>query len=360
MHPDNHWSRHVRPERLDRRTVLAGLAAAAAAGSARAGHPTIPYGAAINHYLLPNNAAYRAALARHCDVLVAEGAMKWDAIRPTRETFNFNDADACMAFARTHGLQMRGHTLVWCEGNPAWLKTLGSGREAERELRRHIERTVTHFGTTIRDWDVVNEPIAERPKSAADLRGGVWPALLGPRYIDMAFHMAADIAPAQRRVLNEYDIEGATPRDRLKREALRRLILDLKSRGVPITGVGLQAHLNGRIEIDKEGVSAFCAEMTRAGLDILITELDVNDYDLPGDHTQRDAIVANRTEDFLSAIFAACRPKLVCTWGITDRQTWMPIWFKRSDGLPNRPLPLDAEFAEKPMLRVIRRFVGGV
>ena len=44
---------------------------------------------------------------------------------------------------------MRGHTLVWCEGNPAWLKTLGSGREAERELRRHIERIVD----TLRDDD---------------------------------------------------------------------------------------------------------------------------------------------------------------------------------------------------------------
>lgn len=349
----------MRAERLNRRDVLTGLAAASAIGSARAASTTIPFGAAVNHYLLPHNAAYRAALARHCDVLVGEGAMKWAAIRPTQDAFNFADADACMSFARSHGLQMRGHTLVWCEGNPDWVKTLGSGAEAERELRRHIQRTVSHFGASIRDWDVVNEPIAEKPKSATDLRGGVWPALLGPRYIDIAFQMAADVAPNQRRVINEYDIEGATPRDRLKRDAFRRLILDLKSRGVPITGVGLQAHLNGRIEIDKDSVSAFCAEMSRAGLDILITELDVNDYDLPGDTTERDAIVAKRTDDFLSAVFAACRPKLVCTWGITDRQTWMPVWFKRRDGLPNRPLPLDADFAEKPMLRVIRRFVGG-
>ena len=350
----------MRVERLHRRNVLAGLAAAAAAGPLRAAGAAVPFGAAVNHYLLPENAPYRTALARYCDVLVGEGAMKWNVIRPQRETFAFADGDACVAFANARGLQMRGHTLVWCEGNPDWLKTLGSGIEAERELRRHIQRTVSHFSGSIRDWDVVNEPIATKPKSATDVREGVWPALLGPRYIDMAFHMAADVAPTQRRVINEYDIEGATPRDRLKREAFRRLILDLKSRGVPITGVGLQAHLNGGIEIDTEGVSAFCAEMTRAGLDILITELDVNDYDLPGDVAQRDAIVARRTEDFLSAVFAACRPKLVCTWGISDRQTWMPIWFKRRDGLPNRPLPLDAAFAEKPMLRVIRRFCGGV
>ena len=242
--------------RLHRRDVLAGLAAAAGVGSARAAAGTIPYGAAVNHYLLPESTPYRAALARHCDVLVGEGAMKWSNVRPTRDTFAFKDADACVAFAKAHGLEMRGHTLVWCEDNPDWVNALTSATEAERELRRHITGMLTHFGSTIRDWDVVNEPIATKPRSATDLREGIWPQLLGPRYIDKALHMAAEVAPTQRRVLNEYDIEGATPRDRLKREAFRRLVLDLKSRGVPITAVGLQAHLNGTVEIDKDGVSA--------------------------------------------------------------------------------------------------------
>jgi endo-1,4-beta-xylanase len=348
----------VRTQRLHRRAVLAGLAAAAGGLPAHAA-PRVPLGAAANHYILPENATYRAAFAKHCDVIVAEGAMKWAEIRPDRETFNFAAGDATVAFANANGLQVRGHTLVWCEGNPKWLQTLASADDAERELRRHIIRLVEHYRAPIDDWDVVNEPIAENPRSAADLRDGIWPTRLGPRYIDKAFHIAADVAPRQRRVLNEYAIEAATPRDKLKREAFRRLILDLKGRGVPITGVGLQGHLEGSTEIDSDGVAAFCAEMTSAGLDVLITELDVNDFHLPGDVAARDALVAKRTEQFLSAVFAGCRPKLICTWGITDKYTWMPTWFKRRDGLANRPLPLDADFAEKPMLRVLQRFSRG-
>jgi endo-1,4-beta-xylanase len=330
-------------------TLPLGLAPASAA-------VRVPIGAAANHYILPNDAPYGAALARHCDVLVAEGAMKWAEMRPTREAFDFTHGDALVSFARRNALQVRGHTLVWCEGNPAWIKQITTALDAERELRRHIERVVGHYKDSIRGWDVVNEPIAEVPRTVTSLRPGVWPDLLGERYVDLAFKVAAEVAPAEPRIINEYGMEGTSARDRLKRAGYRRLILDLKSRGVPLTGVGLQAHLDGAVDVDTEGVSAFCAEMSRAGLDILITELDVNDFALPGDIAARDAIVAKRTRDFLGAVFAVCRPKLVCTWGITDRQTWIPTWFKRKDGLPNRPLPLDASLQPKPMHRVIQDF----
>jgi endo-1,4-beta-xylanase len=34
----------------------------------------------------------------------------------------------------------------------------------------------------------------------------------------------------------------------------------------------------------------------------------------------------------------------------------VPTWFKRKDGLPNRPLPLDADYQPKPLMRVIEHF----
>ncbi|WP_431197380.1 hypothetical protein [Streptococcus pneumoniae] len=47
------------------------------------------------------------------------------------------------------------------------------------------------------------------------------------------------------------------------------------------------------------------------------------------------------------------------TWGITDKYTWVPIWFKRSDGLANRPLPLDDGYRPKPLMRVLEHFGQG-
>jgi endo-1,4-beta-xylanase len=34
----------------------------------------------------------------------------------------------------------------------------------------------------------------------------------------------------------------------------------------------------------------------------------------------------------------------------------MPMWFKRPDGLPNRPLPLDRDYQRKPLWTVIDYF----
>lgn len=342
----------------NRRMFLATAAAAVASALAPAAADTrrVPFGAAVNHFHLPGDAAYRDAIARHCDVVVAEGAMKWAEVRPDRAIFQFEQGDNLVAYARQNNLTVRGHTLCWCEANPDWLKALVSATEAERLLAEHVERMIAHYAGSVASWDVVNEPIAEKPVSETHLRPGVWHDLLGQRYIDLAFHTAARVAPSQQRVLNEYGIERATRQDRLKRAAFRRLIVDLKSRGVPITAIGLQAHLDGAAEIDTEGIAKFCSEMTSIGLEVLITELDVNDFALPGDDGERDFIVAKRADDFLGAVFSACRPTLICTWGISDRYTWMPTWFKRRDGKPNRPLPLDATYKPKPLLDVINKY----
>lgn len=348
---------------VTRRELIIGAAAVPAAaalgGGVAAARARVPFGAAANHHVLPTDQPYRAALARHCDVLVAESCMKWEIIRARRETYDYTHADALVAFAKTNALAVRGHTLVWCEANPDWVKTLATAREADHELSRHIERTVSRYRGTITSWDVVNEPIAEKPLSDKDLRPGQWPTLLGPRYIDTAFKLAASVDPTGQRVLNEYGIEGTSARDRLKRAAFRRLILDLKDRGVAINAVGLQAHLDGAIDVDVDGIAKFCAEMASLGLAVLVTELDVNDMMLPANHAERDALVAKRTRDFLGAVFAGCRPDLVCTWGLTDRYTWVPTYFKRRDGDKNRPLPLDADLKPKPMLDAIQHFCRG-
>jgi endo-1,4-beta-xylanase len=343
--------------RRDMLTAAAGMAAATSVASLTVhGAARVPFGAAVNHYILPHDAVYRSAVARHCDVVVGEGAMKWAAIRPQPDVTDYTAGDELVAFAKSNGLTTRGHTLVWNAANPPWVDKLATRAAADIALRNHIAQTVARYRGTIRDWDVVNEPIAEKPTSDRDLRPGVWLSQLGAGYVDQSFRLAAEADPSGRRVINEYGIESARDQDRIKRAGFRRLILDLKSRGVPVTGVGLQAHIRGDLAIDKAGVSAFCAEMARAGLDVLVTELDVIDHTLPADPAARDTAVAKLADDFLGAVFAACRPVLVCTWGLTDKHTWVPTWFKRADGLPNRPLPFDAEWQPKPLWKVIQRY----
>jgi len=210
-----------------------------------------------------------------------------------------------------------------------------------------------HYAGRIRIWDVVNEAIADNPASVTDLRPLIWRERLSDDYVGLAFRTAAAVDPGAQLVLNEYDIEFVGDRYRRKREALLRLVRSLRDNNVPLTAVGLQGHLHGDLAIDAEGLSAFVSEIRALGLDVLVTELDIIDVELPAAPDVRDILAAARAYEFLAAIYAAARPTAVLTWWITDKYTWVPTWFKRRDGLPNRPLPLDAEYRPKPLMQVI-------
>src|SRR5918997_4000803 len=68
-------------------------------------------GAAVEPRLL-EEPEYAATLAREFNMLTAENALKWGAIRPTRGRFNFAPGDRLVAFARKHRMKVRGHTLL--------------------------------------------------------------------------------------------------------------------------------------------------------------------------------------------------------------------------------------------------------
>src|ERR1700716_2085010 len=99
----------------------------------------IPYGSAVRAGALESDSSYREAIIANCQMVVAEGEMKWADIRPTRGEYRFEKADAIIDFARQKNLVVRGHTLAWYGGLPAWTNEIGSRAEAERELVDHIK-----------------------------------------------------------------------------------------------------------------------------------------------------------------------------------------------------------------------------
>jgi endo-1,4-beta-xylanase len=347
---------------LTRRQVLTGgagfigtLAARDAKAALRANR-RVPYGACVNIKPLQDEPEYRAALETYCQQVTPEYGLYWDYLRPTREQFNFDYGDAVLAFAEANEMQMRGHTLVWYAAMPEWTKQISSAADAERELATHIQRVVSRYRGKIKTWHVVNEPIEEPKGKVAGLRSSLWLHYLGDRYIDTAFRLARDADPSAELIINDYDIECVAENFAARRRALATLVRDLLDRGVPLHGVGLQGHIQGKYQIDADGVSGFVAEMKSLGLSVHVTELDVIDEDLPAPISLRDAVVAARAHDFLKAVSSATRPAVIATWGISDRHTWVPMWFKRRDGLPNRPLPFDRDYQPKPLWTVIDYF----
>jgi endo-1,4-beta-xylanase len=124
----------------------------------------------------------------------------------------------------------------------------------------------------------------------------------------------------------------------------------LLEQGVPIHGVGLEAHLrNDQSDVlGDERYVKFLGELAKRRLQIFITELDVQDTNLPADIHVRDAAIAALYKKFLTATLREPAVKGVIAWGLSDAYTWLSGYRPRKDGLAVRPLAFDADFHPKP------------
>ena len=78
-------------------------------------------GAAVNNSLV-READYAEVLAREYNLLTIENAMKWSLIQPECDRYDWADADELVNFAIAHEMKVRGHTLIWQQQMPDWLK----------------------------------------------------------------------------------------------------------------------------------------------------------------------------------------------------------------------------------------------
>lgn len=304
--------------------------------------------------------AYKDLMARECNMLVAENEGKWQALEPRQGQYNFGPADQMYAWAREQGMLVRGHNLVWQDAKwlPKWVNEYDFGAQpaqaAEALLRKHIVAVCDHFGDIVHSYDVVNEAVDPQ---TGELRVNVFTQRLGAvEQIDLAFRVAQEHAPRAQLVYNDYmrPDEGSAKH----REGVLKLLHALKARGTPVQALGLQSHIGSWDDVSgtdgarhQQAWRRFLDEVTGMGLDLLITEFDVNDRKLPADVAVRDAGVAALAKDYLDVTFSypQCRDFLM--WGMADQASWLQGWDEapRLDGLKMRPTPFDDALRPKPL-----------
>jgi len=323
----------------------------------RAAVKGLVYGAAGPHGALSSDVEFAAYFAQECAILVPESVLKWEALRPDPNRFDFTAGDRLAAFARNHGLLYRGHTLVWHRALPQWFEPTVNSRNAEQLLLDHIATVVGHYAGKMHSWDVVNEAVHPQDGRPDGLRNSPWLQLLGPDYIDIAFRAAAEADPQALLVYNDYGLDYDTREEEARRTAVLKLLERLKSKGTPIQALGIQAHLlrNDKPFFNPAKLSRFLREVASLDLKILITEMDVTDKKLPSDVTRRDRLVAAAYEDYLSVVLQEPAVIAVLTWGLSDRYTWLAQDKPRADRAPVRPLPLDVQLRRKLAWNAIAR-----
>ncbi|GGN08041.1 beta-xylanase [Lentzea pudingi] len=287
---------------------------ASAAGPLK--HNTNRYvGSAVAVQHLNAEADYKKVLTREFDSVTPENEMKWGVVEAVRGQYDWSGADAIVDYARRTGKTVRGHTLVWHSQLPDWVGGLEAA-ELRRVVKDHIRTEAGRYRGKIRAWDVVNEAFNED----GTRRQTVFQEKLGDRYIADAFRWAHAADPKAKLYINDYNIEGLNP----KSDATYELVKSLKRQGVPIHGVGIQAHLSlmyGFPSGMKENIARFAA----LGLDVAITEADVR-IPLP---VTPEKLVSQA--DYFEQVWDACHAVRRCveftTWGFTDRHSWVPDVF---------------------------------
>ena len=316
--------------------------------SARAAAKGLLYGASAVKSTLAGDADYAEAFAAQCGVLATDWEAKWHILHPTPTTYNFAAADWLLDFATQRHMLFRAHTLVWHLDLPAWFPAYANPSNARQLLLGYVEIVVGHFRDRVSSWDVVNEVINPDDGRQDALRNSPWLHLIGPDYIETAFHAAASTDPRALLVYNEDSLEYDTPYADRKRAAVLRLLERLKSKGVPVHALGIEAHLvAGRDPFSPTKLSRFLQDVSGMGLKILVTETDVSDRHLPATITMRDQKVADEYARFLAPVLDNKSVAAVLTWGLSDRYTWLRKFAPRADEQAVRPLPLDVDFHPK-------------
>jgi endo-1,4-beta-xylanase len=311
------------------------------------------YGAATQRSILTDDPQFAAAFAQQCGVLIPENELKWDFLRPTPQSYDFASADWLCKFTQQHQMNFRGHTLVWNKGLPFWFDSYANPENARQLMLSHIGAVVGRYAGRTQSWDVLNEAIEPADKHPDGLRSSPWLDLLGPDYIDLAFHAAAEADPKALLVWNEIHMEFDWAR--ANRQAWIQNLQKRIKRGIPIHAIGLQSHIWANVPSYGDDFLIFLQKVEDMGLKILITEMDVTDSDIPGDVTSRDKVVAGIYYDYLSAVLSHRSVVAVLTWGLSDRYTYLTKYKPRSDGGPVRPLPLNSNLNLKPAWYSIAR-----
>lgn len=316
-----------------------------------------PIGAAVDSQ---SYTSHSALLKQHFSSITLENEMKFDALQPTEGNFTYGTADSIVSFATSNNMKVRGHALVWHRQVPAWVFSSGSSTEVLKKMKSHITSVMKHFEKSVYAWDVVNEAIMDDGKfrtgdEAKEDQRSQWYKVVGESYIAEAFRYAREAAPSAKLFYNDY--YNYVP---ARRTAIYNLLKGLIADGVPIDGVGLQAHFNiepSTVETH-QGYYQNVAELEEAiklysslGLDVQITEMDVSLY-VPGvtyttetfytTATFTEAVQTKQAERYREFFNLYREYKDVITgvtlWGVADDNTWLSEF---SSGRKDFPLLFD-------------------
>lgn len=311
---------------------------------------SFPIGTAASYRQLTTDDSIRAIIIKEFNSITPENDMKMYSIMPRPNEFQWERVDSVAAFCNRHDMRLFGHALVWHSSTPRWLTEAGHDSVSLSVfLKEYVTTYVSRYKGVVDGWDVVNEAVTD---SAGIMRQSFWYKMLGESYIDQAFIAAHEADPKAILFVNDYNIE----RDTVKLNATIDLINRLKSRGVPVSGIGLQMHT--RMDIPNEIIAHSLRKAAETGLQVHLSEVDIifnrhNDRqgggeqiynELTSDMAQAQGEKYMNITDMYRNIVPKDQQYGITLWGFNDRTTWIRPFFKLNDW----PTIYDKNLQRKP------------
>jgi len=311
-----------------------------------------------------------AIIKKHFNSIVAENIMKSEVLQPVEGEFDFTYADQFVKFGEDNKMKIIGHTLIWHSQAPEWFFVDSHGKDVSPEIlktrmKTHIETVVGRYKGRVHGWDVVNEAIEDD----GSWRKSKFYQILGEDYIRLAFEYAREADPDAELYYNDYSMAHSGRRD-----AVVKMVNDLKAKGVKIDGIGMQGHMNMEFptpEAFEKSIEAFAS----TGAKVMITEMDITVLPWPGTNVSADIAqsyeyqqsinpypeglpdsVATALHDRYATFFKlffkhADKITRVTVWGVNDTQSWRNYWPVK--GRTDYPLLFDREYKAKPIVKTI-------
>ncbi len=328
-------------------------------------------GAAINSdQASGKNAKGQQVIINQFSAITPENCMKAEVVHPENEKFNFNLADQFVDFGVKNKKTIIGHTLIWHSQAPKWFFVNEKGDTVSRDemiqrMKTHITTVMTRYKGKIKGYDVVNEAINDD----GSWRQSPFYKIIGKDFIKLAFQFAHEADPNAELYYNDYSM--AKPE---KRDAVVKMVKDLKEQGVRIDGVGMQGHFSmdfPSVEEEEKSILAFAS----TGVKVMITEMDISVIPFPQGRVTADVALKYKYDTKMNpypnglpdSVATALRERYasffrmflkhtdvisrVTLWGVSDADSWRNNWpiFGRSD----YPLLFDRNYEPKPVVEDI-------
>ncbi len=273
----------------------------------------------------------------------------WRSYEPTPGMTQWERMLPAISWCKENGITIKGHPLIWTNPNgvPNWLSDLPAPL-SEELLKARIINIVKGYTGKIDQWDVVNEPAHTRTWNNTEVSYATKEPIKDVvDFCEKAFKWAYIANPKGDFILNEFQqIMSLTMRQRFY-----NLVVELKKRQTPITGLGIQAHEPWECWFPPTEVWATFDCYAEFGYPLHITEYmpQSGGDDITGGW-RKGVWTEEKQADFAEQFYRLCfgHPAIASvTWmGLSDRRIHLP-----GGGL------LDENYRPKPVYNRLRKLI---